>query len=541
VVLNGTDTDDPDTSLVSLVARAPTKGSLSGTQAPHPFQLTYTTNVNVVGNDTFTFRVRDAKTPYKLSNEATITVHIIDQPQRPNAYNNSGVTLNEDSMQNIDLVATDPDAGTTELTYFLVNVPSYGELYLPSNLSAPLGTGVALATVIGNPAELVVVYVPEKDYFGTDEFRFRVEDEGNRTSTADEGHIALVVRPLPDPPVVYDNWYNGTEDVLLQINLTAVDVDGDLMRTVIEELPQRGQLFDGTMKKIQFPRVIDGITLFYLGEVNGFSDPWPVLFDSFRVRVRDDSTSKLISTNSAVQRIRLMAVNDPPSCVPLQVIGTEDTAVNVTLEGFDVDLSDVVTFWVLSYPRNGTVRVGGTLFTEMDVPFQVVGGEFTYLPFADLSGNPLDSLLYGVRDAEFEANCTVEFVVSAVPEPPVVFDQWITIEEDTQTLLEFTGSDPDENDAVVSLQLFSAPVGGTLRDVSNGQLISTFPTVWLDTVALLYTPFADQTGAPYETFTFRMRDTFNLVSVNNATFRINVTAVNGRVVGWVTIVCCDVL
>mmetsp|Transcript_15903 Transcript_15903/g.40714 ORF Transcript_15903/g.40714 Transcript_15903/m.40714 type:complete len:3398 (+) Transcript_15903:1469-11662(+) len=527
VVLYGNDTDDAITTLVGLVARQPTKGTLSDTEAPFPFQLTYTPFTNVAGNDTFTFRVRDDKDPYKLSNEATIHLQILDLPQAPSAYNNSDASVNEDGQQTIDLLATDPDEGTTGISYFLVSLPSDGTLYLLGNLTYPLTVGSELATVAGNPTELPVVYVPDPDFNGNDGFQYRVEDDTMLPSAADEGFVSVEVRPVPDPPIVYDNWYNGTEDQLLEIVLDTLDVDGDSLRTVIEELPVHGTLYMPDMvTKILFPRVIDGTTLYYLGALNGHSQPWPDQYDSFLVRVRDESSSKLLSVSSAVQRIRLEAVNDPPVCFPLRVITTEETAVNITLLGKDVDVGDSLVYILYSFPTTGTLSVGGTTYDETDIPILLPGDWFTYLPLPDLSGDPLDSLLYAVYDGEFEANCTVTFVVSPVEEPPTVFDQWISIEEDTQTLLTFTGSDPDENDAVVKLEILSAPTGGTLRDASTDVLLSSFPTGMLDTVTLLYVPFADETGSPHETLSFRMQDTGGLLSVNNGTFRINVTSVN---------------
>ena len=78
-------------------------------------------------------------------------------------------------------------------------------------------------------------YVPEADFFGTDQFTYRVSDaEGSDTAT-----VTIIVDPVSDPMLARDDAYQTAEDTVLVIDAPGVLVndterDGDPVTVVLE-------------------------------------------------------------------------------------------------------------------------------------------------------------------------------------------------------------------------------------------------------------------------------------------------------------------
>jgi hypothetical protein len=138
-------------------------------------KVTYQSNNNFVGTDSFTFQASDGL----ASGTGTATVNVarnyrppvIIVPPPPQ-------TLNEDGSVTITLTGSDPDGALDVLSYVIVDPPKHGTLS---------GNGPA------------VVYTPDANYEGSDSFSYAVSD-GTDTSTP--ASLAITVNPVPDPPTV---------------------------------------------------------------------------------------------------------------------------------------------------------------------------------------------------------------------------------------------------------------------------------------------------------------------------------------------------
>jgi len=168
IVLAATDADGDLLSYVVLTP--PANGSLTGV-APH---LTYFPALNYSGSDGFTWSARDPS--LGESGPATVSLLILPVNDAPIATS-AEVGTDEDVPVRITLTGSDVDS--TVLTYRILTPPRYG----------------TLSGVIPH-----LTYTPEWDFAGSDRFTFKVTD--GALADSDVATVAIVVRPVDDPPVV---------------------------------------------------------------------------------------------------------------------------------------------------------------------------------------------------------------------------------------------------------------------------------------------------------------------------------------------------
>ncbi len=80
--------------------------------------------------------------------------------------------------------------------------------------------------------------------------------------------------------------------------------------------------------------------------------------DSFTFKANDGT----IDSNIATVSITVTPVNDDPVAQDLQVTTPEDTPIDITLIGTDVD-GDTLTYEIVDVPLNGTVTLVGNVAT----------------------------------------------------------------------------------------------------------------------------------------------------------------------------------
>ena len=134
----------------------------------------------------------------------------------PIAYDSFESTL-EDTPLDIELKASDDD--NDELTYYILEQPENGAL-------EQIG--------IKNWK-----YIPNPNYFGSDSFKFHVNDGTGNSSVAS---IYIEVEPLNDVPAVYGRWFNMDDKLSIDIELQASDIENDTLSYHIDRHPQHGFL-----------------------------------------------------------------------------------------------------------------------------------------------------------------------------------------------------------------------------------------------------------------------------------------------------------
>lgn len=166
ITLAGT---DPENDLLEFeIVQQPAKGTISGEGR----SLLYTPKANIIGTDSFTFRVRDDEF---ISQTATVAINIIATNDPPLATN-MVAQLSEDGQAAVHLNGIDPDLDT--LSFFIVSPPLNG-------------------VITGGPPD--IIYKPARDFYGADMLTYRVSD-GTTNSVLVK--VTFNVEAVNDPPTI---------------------------------------------------------------------------------------------------------------------------------------------------------------------------------------------------------------------------------------------------------------------------------------------------------------------------------------------------
>ena len=194
------------------------------------------------------------------TNHANVTV----TEDRVPVANSQTVTLPENSATNITLTGSDPQGLT--LSYTVLTQPSHGSLS-------------------GTPPSLT--YTPAANFYGNDNFTFRVNNGLTNSATAT---ISLVVSQVYFPPVAYAQNLTNVENTGLPITLTGSDPEGYALAYSVVTQPAHGTLTGTTPN------------LTYLPATNYYGN------DAFTFRVNDGVSNSAPATISITNR----AVDYPP-------------------------------------------------------------------------------------------------------------------------------------------------------------------------------------------------------------------------------------
>jgi hypothetical protein len=137
-------------------------------------KVTYQSDNNFVGTDTFSFNVSDGL----ATGTGNVTVNVARNHRPPEISVPPSYSFNEGGSTTITLVGTDPDGSLDTLTYSVVTQPQHGKLS---------GTGANL------------VYTPDTYYYGSDSFTYSVNDGVYNSAPA---MVALLINPVQHPPQV---------------------------------------------------------------------------------------------------------------------------------------------------------------------------------------------------------------------------------------------------------------------------------------------------------------------------------------------------
>lgn len=431
VVLSGNDLEN--SPLTYTVVSGPSKGALSGT-APN---LTYTPTADTNGNDSFTFRVNDGS---QNSTIATISITVTAVNDTPVATPKS-VTTSEDTAVAVVLTGSDKDLNA--LTFSVVTGPTNG-------------------TISGNPPNLT--YTPSKDYNGSDQLTFRVNDGTASSTTAT---VTISVTPVNDPPLAQGKSVATTEDTPVSVLLAGTDLEISPLTYSIVSGPSKGAL-SGTAPNLTYTPSVDA---------NGG--------DSFTYVANDGTANSAVATVS----ITINPVNDAPVAVAKSLTTLEDTALPIVLSGNDKDLN-TLAFSIVTGPSKGTLT--GT------------PPNLTYNPSKDFNGS--DQFTFKVNDGTVDSQAaTISILVSISNDAPVARADSLTTAEDTPLPIVLGGSDAEG--ATLNFTIVTGP--------TKGSLSGTLPDV-------TYSPTANQHGN--DSFTFIVND--GASNSQPATISLTVTPVN---------------
>lgn len=342
----------------------------------------------------------------------------------------------EDTPVTIKLTATDPDPGDV-VRFQVSELPALGTLYqIAADGQVQVDRPMARGEFITN-AHGLVRYVPRLNFNGTDLLRVLPYDRVGPGPWAPG--LPIDVLGVNDAPIAHDvvvNWPNTGGTSIFNIALDPYDPDQPIseIQTCITSLPAEGTLMDRDSGQVitQTPFFTHSFYFKYTyphPEAIGWgcSEPTPDLPDTFpfeaaRFTFRFFDGTAYSEEKSA--RLNYEYANTAAFLTsPLEYDTAEDTPVNFTLSGADID-GDNFRFRISALPLHGSLYRNGQPFDGSSLLTN--NAALTYVPnpnFNTLDATP-DTVHVQVIDAAAGArDCdyAIEFHVSAVNDAPVIY------------------------------------------------------------------------------------------------------------------------
>ena len=369
--------------------------------------------------------------------EADFVTFSAPELQRANDFS----TLEE---QGIDIVIPEMEIGSDEASqkmgeryaYRIVKQPSFGRVE---------------NCLVGKSRECK--YFPNKDFFGTDEFRYVAFDGPLESNVIT---LKIDVENINDAPTFVDGelYRVAIEDQLTKIDLEeALDVDGDQLTYTIVDTPSNGYLekcFESD------------ISCFYKSDPDFFG----------KDRISYMASDGQYNTKVKIVNIDVRPSNDRPAFADttINVSTYEDqtkkvaTAFATDAEQSGKDLNYIIT----SFPRLGTLSNCGKGTSEWSC---------TYSPAPNLNG--FDSFSIVAVDDSGEQSEPLVFAINVIPvaDAPFFANKKVSVSgnEDTVITIRLEAARDYDND-IKSYNIKTAPQKGTLYGCLNNtmDLICTY-------------------------------------------------------------------
>ena len=399
--LTATDVDLDDLSYTVKSGNGPANGTLELIEGGY----TYSPDENTNGTDSFTITVGDGT----VEVDCAISVTVAPVNDDPIAVDDSAST-NEDTAVTIYVLTNDSDVDSPE-----------GDSFAPTAILS--GPANGSADINGNN----IIYTPDANYFGSDEFTYQITDSGGLTASATVSVTINSVNDYPQPDGLASE-YTIAEDGSITISFDLSDVETPTETLTMQVVSGNTALVPQTRITITGLEDSDpsvSIKLVPLANQNGDV--------TFTVRASDGFQTAVYSFT-----LHVTAVNDAPTARNDSIHFTEDTPTTIYIDyqmlNNDTDVDNLQS--ELSFVEIVTTTVDGTLTNNGD-------GTLTYSPAENYDST--DSFVYRIQDPDgATATATVTLTAAAVNDPPIISeidDQ--TIDEDGTLTVNFTVQDFD--------------------------------------------------------------------------------------------------
>ncbi len=393
------------------------------------------------------------------TSEAVIFIITINPINDAPTAESMSIVVDTDEDQMFKGVLSASDLENDSLTYSIVTQTSHGVVALTD-----VNTGA-------------FDYTPNHNYFGTDEFSFRVYD-GALYSVATT--VAIQILGVNDAPVANDSSASVNEDTVLHGIVTATDEDSTTIHYEAVYTPEHGTLSldqDGNYT--------------YTPDADFYG------IDYFTFRATDMS----LYSNTATVTITIASVNDAPIASDETIAIYRDQEFHGVLKATDPE-KKAVTYSLVSTASLGS----GTLILD-----NASTGVFTYKPALSELGTV--HFTYRATDADGMVSDpkTVTITINDLNLAP---EMWVTtvaafsVNEDAVLLDAVTATDPNLGDTI-TYQVVSGVSHGTL------DLIAA-------TGAFTYTPTANFSGIDL----FTVKATDSMLYTSTIIVKITVNTAN---------------
>ena len=450
IALSATDVDGDNLtySIVSDVS--------NGTTSISESTLTYTPNQDWNGTDTFTYKVNDGTVDSNTSNGNITIAAINDAP----VANDVTISTNETRFISLDITLDVTDADGDALTFTIESNPSNGTTTLDGG---------------------IVTYVPTTDWNGEDSFTFKANDG---TVDSNIATAIITVNAIDDAPVVVDSTFVIDEDQVIDIVLSATDVDDeDLFLWAGYTDPSNGTI------DILDPNSSASASKTYRYTPNTNYNGT----DSFKYYAANQNAQM---SNIGTISFTINPVNDSPIANNLTMTVDEDwTGATVTIKGDNNGAtdpeSDEITYYIVDVPSNGSIYndAGGGIpdGDALEAGDELASYYTIYNPNENYNGT--DTFTFKGSDGTLDGNtATITISVNPVNDKPTAVDVSKTMDENGGTIDVETNYNDVDGDTDITFTLVDAPANGTATVGIPGT----------------YTPNANFSGT--DTFTYTVSD-----------------------------------
>ena len=426
-------------------------------------------------------------------------------------------TLEEQRTSAITLNGTDDDYAL--LTVLIIDLPLHGVV---SEVAS--GIQISKSQTALTYKTFTVYYTPSNLFHGADYFTFAVKDVGGAISA--KSRVDITVTHVNHNPSIFGGAdVNTQEDTSVLITqVFASDPDGDSVDVYIKQAPLKGsfQQSDGTPISTYPAKLTSSNWDFkYIPVPDANGGP----YTTFTVYAKDNYTNPGpagVSTELTVN-INVIAVNDPPTAVAVQVKLQEQTTatpVSFTLAATDVDSNDAdvyatvlslpaASLGTVTFPNGSAVAVGAVVTYPRTLQF--TPNSYTY-------GST--SFFFTVHDENSYAahSADVSIAVTHVNHPPTANSVTATAVRGVPLLITLTGTDPDLNDIFEFASTAVSPgVGGSFVASDGSSVASASPmgpkvnntASRIFSTTLNYTAPVTASGNAFATITFKIYDQAN--------------------------------
>ena len=388
-----TASDVENDNLAFSITDQPENGIISG-ELP---SIIYTPNTDYYGNDVIVFTVSDGE---YVSEDATIIINIAPVQDVP-IVQDLVLQTNEDNPLVISISGYDADDDS--LSYYLLSEPDYGIIFgeLPD-----------------------IVYMPNNNYFGQDNFTFTAFDG---IDSSEVGNVSISINSINDAPelgTIGNQIMN--EDDSLSFVLFASDFD-DLVLTFSAFTNESNVALN----------IEDSLLTIDLNE-NWYGEAEITV-------IVNDQRSRLTDTETFILTVN--PVNDPPILEPIGLLEiNEDTVLEYLLDVSDVD-GDSIS--ISGYGNNENIDIN------------IVGEILTVTPIENYNGTTIVTILVDDNNGEIDTE-TFDVIVLPMNDMPIAEDIYLETSEDIELELVYSGEDIDGDtlDFIISIY----PENGTVEN-----------------------------------------------------------------------------
>lgn len=490
--------------------------------------LTYRNELHYFGGDTFSYKVNDGGLTSELANDVYMSVAPVND-----VIVTKHLILGGPEDNTIAFTTTSFDTATTDVEGTLptaIKVES-----LPSNGNLMLGSAnVAINDVIARAQFNQLKFVPDSNWFGTENFVWKAYDDSALSNTVG-AQVVLNVASVNDAPFA------------ATINITKnEDVDHTFAKStfsnVYTDLNNEGQQFS----ELQITRLAtNGVTVYKNTPVS--SVPFTISSDSifmlkfmpdtnwhgstyYRFKVSDGEHFSAIADSLI---LNYTSVNDAPLTYRVNSSTDEDNTLIFLKRDFtdnytDVDNDTLQKIKVLTLPNNGTLKVTGIPVTITNYEISANSlSTVTFEPDTNWFGTSIFTYVAADQNGLYSIEAdSVVMTINPINDAPLIGKILKTTNEDTATnLLEsdfLTAYTDIENHPLTKVRIMSAPANGQLllnnapvnvNDELNVSVLNNF----------VFQPNLNFNGTTF--FRYRAFDGINY-STKTDTFQINYVAVN---------------